>query len=255
MSSLHAPSPLPAGVTTDNAAFLLDFDGTLVDIASSPDRVVVPPGLRETLLALRARCGGALAIVTGRPIAQIDQFLPGVPQAVYGEHGAAFRLRPTGAPIERPPLPPLPAAWLAEAERLTRDWPGTRVERKHAGLVLHYRACPEAGGALYDAARVWLAGRRDFVLREARMAWEIRPAGIDKGKAVAALMARAPFAGRAPVFIGDDVTDEDGIAAAAALGGIGLRLPEDFAAPSELRAWLAGLASGADRDGDGDEAA
>lgn len=222
-------------------AFLLDFDGTLVDIAPTPESIVVPPGLKETLLRLRAACGDALAVITGRPVPQIDEFLGDVPFAVAGEHGIAIRHRP-GGPIERAALPPVPGEWLREAQDLVASLPGTRLERKVGGFVLHYRAAPESGTTLRKAAEAWVAPTNGlFHVQAAKMAWEIRPAGVDKGYAVRLLMENAPFAGRRPVFVGDDVTDEDGVKAAVSLGGLGLRIPADFPTPATFRAWLASL--------------
>ncbi len=237
--ALRPPLPTPG-----EAAFLLDFDGTLVDIAPAPELVQVPPGLAQTLRRLRERCGDALAVVSGRPIAQIDGFLPGVPFAVAGEHGIAIRHAPDG-PVRRPALPALPGQWLDEAAALAGRHEGVRVEQKATGLVLHFRANPSAGAALRQAADALVAGSAGrFHVQSAKMAWEIRPSGIDKGTAVRALMRQAPFAGRRPVFVGDDVTDEDGIAAAIALEGTGYRIPSDFADPEALRGWLHGLAHG-----------
>ncbi|KXV46503.1 trehalose-phosphatase [Acetobacter tropicalis] len=228
------------------AAFLFDFDGTLVDIAPTPDSVVVPPGLLETLSRLRAACGDALAVISGRPIDQIDHFLGDVPFAVAGEHGVAVRHRP-GGPIERVALPTVPQSWLVAARKLVEAWPGSRLEHKQAGFVLHYRAVPEAGEVFRQAAEGWMKEADGaFHLQAAKMAWEIRPAGVDKGYAVSTLMEAAPFAGRKPVFVGDDVTDEDGIAAAKRLGGAGLRIPTDFPTPAAFRDWL-GILVGKER--------
>ena len=228
----------------DEAAFLFDFDGTLVDIAAAPELVEIAPGLVDTLLALRARVGDALALVSGRPIAQLDHFLPNVAYAVAGEHGTASRQSP-GAAIEHVDLPALPPGWTRRAEQLAQAHPGVRIETKAAGLVLHYRAVPEAGDAIRNAAESMVEDARDrFHVQPSKMAWEIRPKGIDKGSAVRRLMAHPPFAGRKPVFVGDDVTDEDGIRAAVALGGVGYRIPADFRDPAAVRAWLGRLASG-----------
>ncbi len=233
--------PLPG---PSEAAFLLDFDGTLVDIAPAPELVQVPPDLARTLRRLRERCGDALALVTGRPITQIDAFLPDVPFAVAGEHGIAIR-HAAGAPVQRPELPPVPPQWLDAAEALAAGHEGVRVERKATGFVLHFRANPSAGAVLKQAADALVAGSAGrFHVQSAKMAWEIRPSGIDKGTAVRALMRQAPFAGRRPVFLGDDVTDEDGIAAAIALGGTGYRIPSDFVDPEAVRRWLGVLADG-----------
>ncbi|MDG6094838.1 trehalose-phosphatase [Acetobacter sp. AN02] len=224
----------------EKMALLLDFDGTLVDIAPSPDAVIVPEGLKETLLRLRDACGEALAIITGRPIAQIDHFLPDVPFAIAGEHGAVVRRRP-GGPAEHAALPAVPPEWIAAARDLAQAWPGVHVEHKTDGFVLHFRAAPEAGQALHDAAASWIASHETgehFRLLESKMAWEIRPAGIDKGQAVRLLMETWPFTGRIPVFIGDDRTDEDAIREVEAMGGAGLRIPADFPTPSAFRNWL-----------------
>jgi trehalose 6-phosphate phosphatase len=225
----------------DRAALLLDVDGTLLDIAPRPDLVVVPPDLVTVLRALRIRLNGALAVITGRPVEQVDALLGDAPFAVAGEHGGAIRHAP-GEPIRRPELPAPPPAWLDAAGRIAAAHPGVMLEPKLRGFVLHYRAAPEAGDALQIALATLIAPDRDrFQLMPARMAWEVRPQGADKGVAVRQLMAEPPFAGRVPVFVGDDVTDEDGIAAAAALGGRGLFVPEVFGDAVGVRAWLAAL--------------
>jgi trehalose 6-phosphate phosphatase len=224
-------------------AFLLDFDGTLVDIAPAPDQVVVPADLPGHLRRLRLLCGDAVAIVSGRPMAQIEALLGDAPFALSGEHGTEFRHAP-GAVIETLPIPSAPAAWLREAGELVLRHQGVRLEQKRLGFVLHYRAAPQARAAIQTALQTLLAGEPDTPYRilPAKMAWEVRPAGADKATAVRALMARPPFAGRLPVFIGDDVTDEDGMREARAMGGVGLRVDEQFGDPAGVRAWIAHLA-------------
>ena len=226
----------PPEITT-GMALLLDLDGTLLDFAPTPDAVVVPPGLPVALVRLERRLGGALAIVTGRPVAQIDALLPGLP-AVAGEHGGAIRHTPDG-PLERDDHPPVPGAWLATAEAVLAAHPGTLLERKAHGVALHFRRAPEAGPALRTLAEALLAQLPSHALLAGNMVWEVRPRGIHKGHAVRALMARPPFAGRTPLFVGDDVTDEDAIAAARAMGGIGLKVDETFGTPQGVRDWLA----------------
>jgi trehalose 6-phosphate phosphatase len=227
----------------DRAALLLDMDGTLIDIAATPGSVVVPAGLPPVLRRLRTRLDGALAIVTGRPIAQIDALLPDTVYAVAGEHGAAIRPAPD-APVRRADLADPPAGWIARAEALAAGTPGVLLERKARGFVLHYRQAPQAGPGLYAALAALIEGHTDaFTMLSALMAWEIKPRGADKATAVAALMAEAPFVGRIPVYIGDDVTDEDGMRAARALGGIGWRVQDVFVDPAGVRAWLAALAT------------
>ncbi len=220
--------PLPE---FERTALLLDMDGTLIDIALTPDAVVVPAALLGVLLRLRERLGDAL-----------DALLPGIPYAAAAEHGAAIRHAP-GAEVERPGLPHPPPGWRAAAAAAAAAHPGAMLEDKAHGFVLHFRAAPEHGPALRAAAEALIAADPRFVVMGAKMAWEIKPAAVDKGVAVAALMSRAPFAGRAPVFVGDDVTDEDGIRVALAMGGAGLRVPDLFGSAAGVRDWLARAAA------------
>jgi trehalose 6-phosphate phosphatase len=225
----------------ERAAVLLDLDGTLLDIAPTPDAVVVPPGLLDTLRALGQRLGDAVAVVTGRPVETIDRLLGDSVFAVAGEHGGAIRHSP-GGELERPALPAPPAGLVSAAKRLVTEHPGAIFEQKARGFSLHYRAVPSAGPTLRGGLAALLTEHDEFELLSGNMIWEVRPRGIHKGTAVAALMDRAPFAGRLPVFVGDDVTDEDGIAAAASMGGAGLRVPEVFGDAAGVRAWLAAIA-------------
>lgn len=227
------------------AALLLDLDGTLIDIAPTPDAVVVPDDLPNVLRALRQLLGDAVAVVTGRPVETVDRLLGDAVFAVAGEHGGAIRHAP-GQPLERPPGPTPPETLIAEARRLTAAHPGALFEPKSRGFSLHYRAVPSAGEALRERLTQLLAGNDELELLPGNMIWEVRPLGVDKGTAVTGLMDRAPFRGRLPVFIGDDVTDQDGIAAAAAMGGVGLWVPDDFGSAAAVRAWLRGIAEKGD---------
>jgi trehalose 6-phosphate phosphatase len=221
----------------DRAALLLDMDGTLLDIAPTPDSVVVTPDLPPTLVRLRQRLGGAVAVITGRPVEQIDALLPGVVPTVSGEHGGALRAAP-GAALTRAPLPDLPGGLLDAAAGIAAAHPGVILERKARGFVLHYRPVPAAGPAVQGALAAIVAPHPAFQLLASHMAWEVRPRGADKGSAVLAVMALPVFAGRLPVFIGDDVTDQDGMRPARALGGAGLFVPEVFGDAAGVRAWL-----------------
>ena len=219
------------------AALLLDMDGTLIDLAATPDAVVVPPGLTATLARLRDSLGGALAIVSGRPVDTIDRLLGDAPGAVAGEHGGAIRHR-TGEAIERPDLPSAPESWLQAAEAAVSRYPGALLERKARGFALHFRQAQAAGDEFHALLAGLVNSRPGFELHPAHMLWEVRPLGADKGKAVIALMQRPPFAGRLPVFIGDDVTDEDGMREARNHGGAGYRVDAVFRDPDGVRAWL-----------------
>ncbi|EHH67795.1 trehalose-phosphatase [Gluconobacter morbifer] len=234
---IHVPFP------PSKAALLLDFDGTLVDIAPTPDTVKVSEGLVPDLLRLKDMLGGALAIVTGRPIAQIDHFLPGVPHAVAGEHGVMVRAAP-GADIQGRALPDVPEDWRRAAMDIEACFPGAHVEHKKAGMVLHYRKAPEAEPDFRALTASWPVERSGFHLQDALMAIELRPLGVDKGTALRELMVESPFRGRLPLFVGDDVTDRDGVRAAQQMGGAGWLIPDDFPDAKTFREWLHGLAEG-----------
>jgi trehalose 6-phosphate phosphatase len=225
-------------------ALLLDLDGTLLDLAPAPDLVVVPAELPGHLLALREALGGALGVISGRPIAQVDALLPGIVTAVAGEHGAALRPAP-GAPERRTELPSAPTAWLDQATRMVAAHPGAMLEPKSRGFVVHYRLAPSSGAVLEEGLRDLLRADPRFELLPAAMAWEIRPRGVDKGRALKTLMTLPPFAGLLPLFIGDDVTDDDAVLAALALGGAGLKVDTTFGTPGGVRAWLGRAAQGA----------
>ena len=133
----------------------------------------------------------------------------------------------------------MPGSWREEAGSWAASHEGVRLEDKATGFVLHFRSAPDAGPAAHDFLAGLIAGEEArFHVLSAKMAWELRPSGADKGSAVAALMAAAPFAGRSPLFIGDDVTDAHGIAAAERLGGEGYLVPDAFGEPADVRAWL-----------------
>lgn len=234
---------MPAPILPPHPALLFDLDGTLIDLAPTPEAVVVPPDLIASLVRLRGRLGGAVAIVSGRPVAQVEALLGTTVATIAGEHGAALRWRP-GEALERPALPEVPPAWRARAEAAARAWPGAICEHKAHGLVLHFRRCPAAEASLREVAQALARESGAFALVPAAMAWELRPRGIDKGGAVERIMACPPFAGRSPVYLGDDVTDEDGRRAARVLGGLGLDVAADFGSPAAVREWLARLARG-----------
>ena len=198
---LAAP-PIPTLPPPSGAALLLDVDGTLLDIAPTPDAVVVPPGLLDALTRLRDHLGGALAVVTGRPLEQVDALLGPVPHAVAGEHGGIIRHAPGAGPV-RLALPEPPAAWLDAARRIADAHPGVLLEHKRRGFVLHYRLAPHLGPMLREAALELIRpGGDHFGLMAAHMAWEVRPRGADKGTAVLSVMAHAPFAGQGERLLG-----------------------------------------------------
>jgi len=218
-------------------ALLLDLDGTLLDFAPRPDAVHLPHSLRSDLTFLYGALGGALAIVTGRRLDDVDGLLAPLRLPVAAEHGGELRRTPDGQ-VTRQHAAKLPPGWDLAAREFAAADPRLVHEAKSAGFVLHYRLAPDRGDTALAFLRKLIAETDGFEILSAAQAWELRPCGVDKGNAVRALMKEPSFAGRIPIFIGDDVTDEDAIAAAQAMGGNGLRVADAFGSPAAVRAWL-----------------
>jgi trehalose 6-phosphate phosphatase len=228
---------------TARSALFLDLDGTLIDIAPRHDEVWVAPELPAVLERLRSALGGALAIVSGRPLHDVVSLIPLAGLCIAAEHGARLCL-PDGRMEEHPAALPARDSWIAAIQAALARWPGAFLEEKTIGLVVHYRQAPSYGVEIERFMRNLIApAEGQAELLTALMAFEIRPCGVGKGHAVRRLMAEAPFAGRVPVFIGDDVTDEEGMEAAVALGGEGLHVARNFGGEAaHVRAWLAAMA-------------
>jgi len=209
--------PPPPPLKRDNALFL-DFDGTLVEIAQSPDQVKLDGQLPELLSALARLLGGAVAVVSGRELEDLARLLHPFDGPLAGLHG--LERRGANGMVTRP----APVPGLARARALLADFvagrPGVLLEDKGAALALHFRGAPDMADACRAAMRqaASLAGP-ELALIEGKMAVELRPRDADKGKAIAGFLAEPPFRGRQPVFVGDDRTDEDGFAAVNRLGG------------------------------------
>lgn len=214
-----APPPLDASAT----ALFLDLDGTLAPIEARPDQVLADPERTRLLRAAVQRLGGRLAVVSGRSLADLDRILEGAAPAAAAVHGLVRRTA-AGAVMTRPPHPGLNTARVM-LDRLT-DRPGILIEDKALGLAVHYRRAPEREAEVIDIARR-TAATTGLVLQLGSMVAELRTPGADKGASVRAFMAEAPFAGAVPVFVGDDLTDEDGFAAAAELGGYGVLVGQE----------------------------
>jgi trehalose 6-phosphate phosphatase len=231
-------------------ALFLDFDGTLVDIAERPDAVVVDPGLPALLTRLREGSGGAVAVVTGRAVATIDTFLPGLDLDICGLHGMERRIDSRLQRLEPPGLPALRTAVSDLTERLS-PIPGVLIEDKGESVALHWRLAPEAACRVRETARSVLRKLGpDFRLQDGKAVIEIVPEASGKGRAIEALLALPPYRGRRPLFVGDDVTDENGFRAAEALGGLSIKIgpgetvaTRRIASPAAFRAWLAAFAA------------
>jgi trehalose 6-phosphate phosphatase len=234
--------PLPDIVASGNWALFLDLDGTLIDLAPTPDSVVVPKDLIETLAALHNHFSGALAIVSGRPLASLDALLQPLRLTVAGEHGAVLR-RADGTMLEAAKQLNVPGDWRQLIRQAARNWPGTLVEEKVHSIAVHFRANPALEGEIAATLCSIATSNSAFEVLPAAMAREIRHRDSHKGAALRCLMGSAPFVARRPLFIGDDITDEDAIAAATDLGGIGLRVSDHFSGqPAEVRSWLKKIA-------------
>lgn len=220
-------------------ALFLDLDGTLLEIAATPDEVVVPPGLPALLMALHALLGGAVAIVTGRSLATTDSLLKPFVAAAAGEHGVSLRLD-DGTREDVKFNAAVPRTWRESLAAAAERWPGLLVEAKPHGIAIHYRLVPDREKEVWRMARALVPDDHPkFRLIPARKAVEIGPRTTSKGQAVERLMAHQPFRGRRPIFVGDDFTDEAGMEAARRLGGEGLRVAEVFGGePAAVRAWL-----------------
>jgi len=215
---------LPAFLSPSETAFFFDFDGTLVELAPTPDGVIVPSAVVDTLAQLRRATHGAVAVVSGRGIDSIDGFL-GIPDLpIAGLHGAERRdasgdtVR-IGFNDER----------LLRMERvlaeLVNAHPGTLLEIKGAALALHYRNAPLAETAAREATQRLVERYADaYVLQPGKMVYEIKPKSVDKGRAVSAFLDEPPFAGRTPVFAGDDLTDEKAFAVVNERGGLSIKV-------------------------------
>lgn len=244
------PDPRGCPTWSGDWALFLDIDGTLLDLASEPQAVQVPPGLRARIGALARGLGGALALVSGRPLSDIDRFFPGRFDAA-GTHGAQWRLGET----ETGPGPGVDTALSEIATMLragTNELPGVILEPKPHGIAMHYRLAPHREATVRSLAeRAAQALGPAFRLQAGKLVVEILPAQAGKGTAIRRFMGLAPYAGRIPVFLGDDRTDEDGFAVVNALGGLSVRVGEDaetqaryrLQSPAAVRDWLARLAA------------
>lgn len=207
------PPPAPS----DDWAWFLDIDGTLIDIAPTPSAVSIPLQLPTLLDQVSERWGGALALVSGRSLDNVRQLVAPFDPPAAGLHGLERRSADGSLARAHPPADlDQVRGKLGDAER----WPGVLLEDKGLALAIHYRQNPAREADCRALAERVVAEHPSFSVQAGRMVFEVKPRGWDKGAAVRAFMAEPPFAGRRPVFIGDDLTDEFGFAAANELGGL-----------------------------------
>ena len=205
-------------------ALFLDVDGTLLEFALDPEKVEVPRRVARILARLPAATAGAVAFVSGRTLADLDRLLGHGRYPLAAVHGLERRDadgRLTVAEMDESDF----ESMHARLEEIGADFPGTLVEHKGVTLALHYRRCPEREQALIERVEAALAGiGSQLKLMRGKMVLEIKPAEGNKGTAIAAFMQEEPFAGRTPVFVGDDVTDEDGFRIVNELDGVSVKV-------------------------------
>lgn len=228
-------------------AFFLDFDGTLVDVADRPDTTEVDDVTLQLLPALQRATRGAVAIVTGRPLTDIDQFLAPLVLPVAAEHGG-FRRDAEGCRHQYVDRAEQLAQVRQRLEFLIAQNPELILEIKETSLSLHYRLAPELGEAALAALNSALDGIEGLSVKPGKMVLEARPGLITKGTAVDAFMREPPFEGKVPVCVGDDLTDEDAFEVANARGGLSIKIGEGdtcalyrFPRRKEFVDWLSGL--------------
>ena len=243
--------PVPRALVPhfDACALLLDIDGTLLDLAPTPREVWVPPDLANTLPRLLARTSGALALVSGRSVNDIDLIFAPMQFPAVGGHGAEMRLTPETESVSAH-APPMDKELKRRLAAIAKLSPGILLEDKGYSLALHYRLAPHAAQAIYDAVSAIRADLPDAPIEvlPGKSVCEIKHSGFTKATGVRELMTRAPFKGRRPVFIGDDVTDETVFAIMPEFDGLAFSVGRrargvagHFDEPRDVRAWLAHL--------------
>jgi trehalose 6-phosphate phosphatase len=232
-------------------ALFLDVDGTLIEFAARPDEVRVPLDLPDALAHAERRLGGALALVSGRSVADLDRLMAPLRLRAIGLHGAELRTAPDVPATSRAKLP---AALVAALKQRLTAFPGILLEDKGPSVAVHYRAAPALATDLQEALERFLhfaagdGADPKLELMAGELVYEIKQAGFDKGSALSLLMSLPPFAGRRPVFVTDHAIDQAGLDMAAALGGCGLSVGQTlpgalawFRDPAAVRAWLRDL--------------
>lgn len=242
MSAKPFPPELDALQSAGDVALFLDFDGTLVDIAPTPDGIAVPSGLVSSLHDLRDRLEGRLALVSGRAIVDLERHLGQLELVRAGSHGSDCRDAAGGTIGEAPGA--IAEELRSEVSRFVEKHGLTKEDKPH-GAALHYRSDPKLEDSVLEFARK-LAEQHELELKRGKCVVELVARGANKGSAVHAIMQQQLFSGAKPIFVGDDVTDEDGMSAAQDYNGFGVlvgdRTPSlakyGLATPAAVHHWL-----------------
>jgi trehalose 6-phosphate phosphatase len=226
------------------AAILLDVDGTLLDIAPTPGGAVVPDGLRSSLERLSERARGAVALISGRTLAEIDRLFAPLRLSAAGGHGAEIRPDPAGETLP-PAIPGLDPQLKEQIASRAGKIAGVLIEDKGYSLALHYRAVPQARPQLETLLENALQGSKGIEVLQGKAILEVKPTGYNKGTAVRELMKYDPFASRMPIYTGDDLTDQNAFAALPEFGGWGISVGHSIPgadaslkSPAEVRRWV-----------------
>lgn len=240
-STTLSHSNLPPVIPLERHAFFLDLDGTLAPIVDNPEDACLPDATRHLLTQLVAQTDGAVAVISGRALADVDRILGALRLPVSGSHGLELRLS-TAADHAPKQSAGIPAPVIDRVEEFA-VLHGVTSERKPGAIALHYRKAPDQGEAC--CAFVDTLVGEDASLRglHGKMVSEVALKGVDKGGAVTRFMASPAFAERLPVMVGDDVTDEDGFRAAQAMGGFGIKIGQG---PTDAQHRIADVAGFAD---------
>lgn len=232
-------------------ALFIDFDGTLVDIAPRPDAVVVPPELLAALAGLYIKLEGALAIVTGRRLSDIDHLLGPIGIPVAAMHGAVLRLG--GETLAAPEAVAVPDRVAEELLELVEAHPGLLLEPKDDSLAVHFRNAPHLGDLVQERVAALVAQHAPgHDIQPGKMVFEIKPRGVNKGRAIESLLRLPAFESRRPAVFGDDLTDEAGFITALGHDGLATLIGEPerktaatsrLGSPAELRDWLLAISA------------
>ncbi len=250
MASIHARSEVPITTFTHSNlaghALYLDIDGTILDLAPRPEAVEVPGWLVPLLQRLSVKLEGAVAFVSGRTIAAIDELFLPLQLPAIGVHGGELRIGGQRVSFDERLVAELQAARPLLVDAIAR-MPGVWLEDKRCAIALHYRAALERGRELLKLAELVVASLGpEFSVLVGKCVVEIRPRHLTKGAGIRRLMERPPFLGRSPIFAGDDVSDEDAFEVVNQLGGISVRVGDGsptaanyrLTDPDQLRRWL-----------------
>lgn len=215
--------PISPSQATTAYAFFFDVDGTLAAIQPRPDEVFIPATVLDDLQWLAHYCAGAVALISGRPIVELDALAAPLILPLAGVHGAERRDSEGG--ITRVTLDPRTVSVLRrELEQAIASLPGCLLETKGAAFALHYRQAPHHQQQIEQLAAAMVARFPELAQQPGKCVVELKPQGVNKGAAITQFMQRAPFAGRVPVFIGDDLTDEAGFKTVNSRGGISIKV-------------------------------